>query len=340
MLKMQQELVSNNISYSLLKAIDDNGPEALVNKINITNSGIDFGKRLDDFISLTKEEFNTKYLIVNNTIEDDLFKLAQIVLRDVTINNAKLQFNDAKTINTLNAIAKNADLFKRIKLDESRIKKFNTNEFFEFLKFLELNLDKSFITPEEYSKLIDARASLFNHKSTKKYFNCGDDCEEIYQLEINFKYKNRNVKTILDKIIINHNDETIEPLDLKSGSVDSYEFMKSFFNYKYYLQGGLYVKAIEEWIKTSELAHYKILPFKFIFLPTYNLNNPKTFIFTNKWYEASWKGFSTNSGYKYRGIDELIDILIWHIENQVFNETKEFYENEEIELDDSFIKIN
>lgn len=337
---MQKELVSNNISYSLLKAIDDSGPQALINKINITNSGIDFGKQLDDFISLTKEEFNTKYLIVNNTIEDDLFKLAQIVLRDVTINNAKLQFNDAKTINTLNAIAKNADLFKRIKLDESRIKKFNTNEFFEFLKFLELNLDKSFITPEEYSKLIDARASLFNHKSTKKYFNCGDDCEEIYQLEINFKYKNRNVKTILDKIIINHNDETIEPLDLKSGSVDSYEFMKSFFNYKYYLQGGLYVKAIEEWIKTSELAHYKILPFKFIFLPTYNLNNPKTFIFTNKWYEASWKGFSTNSGYKYRGIDELIDILIWHIENQVFNETKEFYENEEIELDDSFIKIN
>ena len=337
---MQKELVSNNISYSLLKAIDDSGPQALINKINITNSGIDFGKQLDDFISLTKEEFNTKYLIVNNTIEDDLFKLAQIVLRDVTINNAKLQFNDAKTINTLNAIAKNADLFKRIKLDESRIKKFNTNEFFEFLKFLELNLDKSFITPEEYSKLIDARASLFNHKSTKKYFNCGDDCEEIYQLEINFKYKNRNVKTILDKIIINHNDETIEPLDLKSGSVDSYEFMKSFFNYKYYLQGGLYVKAIEEWIKTSELAHYKILPFKFIFLPTYNLNNPKTFIFTNKWYEASWKGFTTNSGYKYRGIDELIDILIWHIENQVFNETKEFYENEEIELDDSFIKIN
>jgi len=340
---MQQELTSNNISYSLLKAIDDNGPEALVNKINITNSGIDFGKRLDDFISLPLEEFNKKYLIIQNKITGDLFTLATIVAK----SSIELKLNDEVQYEITNSdlemickIIENGQLFKQVKKDETRISKFNNREFYEQIVLLRNYADRVFITPEEYSKLIDARASLFNHKSTKKYFNCGDDCEEIYQLEINFKYKNKNVKTILDKIIINHNDETIEPLDLKSGSVDSYEFMKSFFNYKYYLQGGLYVKAIEEWIKTSELAHYKILPFKFIFLPTYNLNNPKTFIFTNKWYEASWKGFTTNSGYKYRGIDELIDILIWHIENQVFNETKEFYENEEIELDDSFIKIN
>lgn len=317
-----------------MKAVDDSGPNALVNKIEINNSGTSFGKQIDDFISLNKDEFIKKYLVVNHTIVGDLDTLAKLVA------NSSVDLDDIEAHkNSIIALIINTGLFKTVTRDETRLKKFDTPEFYHYVGLLRKHPGKVFLTPPEYSKLVDARNILFTHKSTREYFNCGDDSEEIYQVQIEFKYKDKNIKTILDKIIINHNEETIQGIDLKSGSVDSTEFMKSFMQYKYYIQGGLYLKALQEWIKNSELAHYKILPFKFVFLPTYNFNNAKTFIFTEKWVNASWKGFTTRSGYKYRGIDELIDLVNWHIEHQVFNETKEFYENKEVELDSSFITV-
>ena len=336
----QQQLVSNNISYSLLKSFDEHGPKALIERQTVYNKGIDFGSKLDDFTSLPKDEFNEKYLIVQNTLDGDLFKLAEIIVNDVTLNKSKLILNDARTINTINAIAINADLFKRIKKDESRIKKFDTPEFYEFLEFMYNNRDKEFITPDEYSKLLACQQSLFNHKSTKKYFNCGDYLEERYQVELNYEYKKRNIKCILDKVIIDHANKTIQGIDLKSGSVSAKEFMSNFFKFKYYLQGSLYQLGISKFINDLGLDDYEILPFKYIYLPTFDYNNPKTFILTDKWINASWNGFTTNSGYKYRGINELIDEINWHVRHQVFNETREFYENEEILLDDSFIHLD
>lgn len=335
----QQQLVSNNNSNSLLKSFDEHGPKALIRRINPYNKGIDFGSKLDDFISLTKEEFNKQYLIVQNGLTGDLFKLAEVLVKDVTINTHKLIIPNDKIIGIINAIAINAELFKRIKLDASRITKFNSNEFYEFVKFLDNHKEQTFITPDEYSKLIEAQSSLFNHKSTKSYFNLPDTCEEIYQLELNFMYKGRNMKGILDKVIINHTNMTIQPLDLKSGSFPAKDFMGSFFKFKYYMQGAIYNKAIKEWIKDSSFIGYTILPFKFIYLPTFDCNNPKTFILSEKWEQAAWDGFTTNSGYKYRGIDELVDEINWHIRHQVFNETRDFYENQEIMLDDSFIHL-
>ena len=338
----QQQLVSNNISYSLLKSFDEHGPKALIERQTVYNKGIDFGSKLDDFISLSKDEFNEKYLIVQNTLDGDLFKLAEAIvnIENVNIDSFLTDTTFIKSrVDIINQIAINNDLFKRIKLNASRIKKFDIPEFYEFLEFMYNNKDKEFITPDEHSKLLACQSSLFNHKSTKKYFNCGDNIEEIYQLELNFEHNNRNIKCILDKVIINHNDKTIQPIDLKSGSVSAKEFMSNFFKFKYYLQGALYNAGIFDYFKKLRNLNYEILPFKYIYLPTFDYNNPKTFILTEKWEHAAWKGFTTNSGYKYRGINELIDEINWHIKYQIFDETKEFYENLEIKLDDSFIRL-
>jgi len=341
----QQQLVSNNISYSLLKSFDEHGPKALIERQTVYNKGIDFGSKLDDFISLPKDEFNEKYLIVQNALDGDLFKLAEIIVNIENVNINVFIGTDftEPLINTridiINKIAINNDLFKRIKLDASRIKKFDNPEFYEFLEFMYNNKDKEFITSDEHSKLLACQSSLFNHKSTKKYFNCGNNVEEFYQVELNFEYKYRNIKCILDKVIIDHNNKTIQPIDLKSGSVSAKEFMSNFFKFKYYLQGALYNYGIYYQFQGYKNDEYKILPFKYIYLPTFDYNNPKTFILTEKWDTAAWDGFTTNSGYKYRGINELVDEINWHIKHQIFNETRDFYENQEIMLDDSFIHL-
>lgn len=333
------ELVSKNLSYSLIKSFSEEGPSVLITRTNKFTKSLDYGTKLDDFISLTKDQFNEKYLVVqNNNIKGDLFTLAQLV--------AKQNFKPANTEelvlmlqNKILQIISDNQLFKRMKIRESIIKKFHHSEFYKFVTFCHNNPNKIFISPEEYRKLIAAQSSLFTHKSTKKYFNC-ENCEELYQVEVNFHYKGRNIKCILDKVIIDHKNKTIQGLDLKSGSPKATEFMINFFKYKYYMQGAIYEKALREFVLTFEnLEGYKIEPFKYIYIPTNDIDNSKVFILTQKWINAAWNGFTTLSGYRYKGMNELIDEINWHIENQVFSESKDFYNNPEIELNDDFISL-
>lgn len=329
----QQELVSNNISYSLIKSFDENGPSALIQRYTIKNKGISFGTKLDDFISLDKEEFNKLYVINDQSLGTDLDALAAEVVK----NKIDVSIIDDSIIQQIYDLSIVNDLFKRITKKQSRLDKFNNVEFYNHVALLYTIGDKEIISSSEYSKLIDCKRSLYNHKSTKKYFNNISE-DEYFQLKIEFEYLGKNVKVILDKVNINHEEKTIQGLDLKSGSVNSDNFMSNFFKFKYYIQGALYQKALEK-LKEENFKDYTILPFKFIYLPTFNINNPKVFILTNKWIDAAWNGFKTTSGYAHRGINEIVEEIIWHIDNQIFNETREFYLNDEINLDDSFIYL-
>ena len=66
-----------------------------------------------------------------------------------------------------------------------------------------------------------------------------------------------------------------------------------------------------------------------------NSGNPK-----DKWIKAATNGFTTASGYPYRGIDELIDEVTWHKENKVFNVSRRIYEQDEVYLEDNFVVLN
>lgn len=329
----QRELVSKFISYSLLKSFDEHGPKALIQRMNPSSKGIDFGSKLDDFISLSKEQFNEKYIISQLKLDNAYTEFAEIIVE----HKIDVSVIDDNVLKKLYNLSIENDLFKRITKEESRLQKINNKELFEYVNFLYSNEGKELITPSEYTTLLQCQMSLFTHKSTKKYFNFNKEGqEEIYQLKMIYPFSNSKLKLYLDKVNIDHNNKTIQGIDLKSGSVNTDNFMTNFFKFKYYFQGGIYQKGLEIY-RDEKYPDYTLLPFKFIFLPTFNINNPKTFVLTDKWIDAAWNGFTTNSGYKYKGIIELVDEIEWHIKNQVFNESKEFYLNDEINLDDSFI---
>ncbi len=333
----QKQLVSKNISYSLLSSFIDNGPEILINKKTIFNKGIDFGTKLDDFITLSKDDFNNKYHILSTDIK---LSTDYETLISLLITN-KIELNEINLKKIYDLIIIN-NLFKKITIEKSRYNKLN-----DFLSDPDVKIkydlsleNKSVLTASEYTKLLQCKNILFNHKNTKKYFqDFNEEIDVFYQLKLEYKIKNKNCKVILDKVIVNHKNKTIQGLDIKTGSVTSEEFMKNFFNFKYYLQGALYQKGMEE-LKNKYFKDYTILSFKFLYLPTYNINNPKIFVLTQKWIDAAWNGFKTNYGKYYKGIYELIEEILWHIDNKIFNESKEFHLNEEIILDDSFIHLN
>lgn len=329
------ELVSKNLSYSLIKDFSENGPSVLINRTSKFTKSLDYGTKLDDFIS-DRESFDKKYLLVEkNNITGDLLLLAQ----EVAKTNIDIDSDTKTYIDEILKIWDTLTIFGRISKKESKIIKFDIKEFYDMVNLIREYPNKTFIYPDEYRKLIAAQSSLFTHKSTKKYFNCRNS-EELYQVEVNFIYKGRNIKCILDKVIIDHTTKTVQGLDLKSGTPKAVEFMTNFFKYKYYMQGTIYAKGLEHFVLTFEnLEGYTIEPFKYIYIPTNDIENSKVFILTQKWIDAAWNGFTTLSGYTHKGISELVDEINWHIENQVFNESKDFYNNPEIELNDSFISL-
>lgn len=65
------------------------------------------------------------------------------------------------------------------------------------------------------------------------------------------------------EIIIDHNNKTIQPIDLKTSFKKEYDFYKSFIEWSYNIQCRLYVRILEEVIKKDEyFKDFKILPYK------------------------------------------------------------------------------
>jgi hypothetical protein len=83
-----------------------------------------------------------------------------------------------------------------------------------------------------------------------------------------------------------------------------------------------------------------VLPFQFLYISRYE-KIPLLYTVSQKWHDAALKGFYTQSGYKYRGLDEIIDDISWHWKNQKFDFSREIYEqNGSLTLNDDFITID
>ena len=82
------------------------------------------------------------------------------------------------------------------------------------------------------------------------------------------------------------------------------------------------------------------MPFRFIYICKTE-DNPIVFKMSNKWQDASQKGFTTHNGYVYRGFDECVDLIYYHWKNKKYDFPKEIDEqNGLLLLNDNFITIN
>ena len=75
------------------------------------------------------------------------------------------------------------------------------------------------------------------------------------------------------ELIVNYDDKTIQPIDLKTSYKNEYDFYKSFVEWSYQIQNRLYVRILQENIKKdSFFKDFKILPYKDIVVCKTSLN--------------------------------------------------------------------
>ncbi|MBV1929571.1 MAG: PD-(D/E)XK nuclease family protein [Gammaproteobacteria bacterium] len=316
------------LSYSRLSDFDRNGPKALVKRTHVKGEGVRIGSLVDDLL-LNKEKFDDIYYIYDGVKPTaTLGKLCDIILENYKKPPSK------KTV--LKIIRKNK-FWTRYK-DETLDDRFNIPEFWDYIKHSFKSRNKVLVTTPDMELSLRLVDVLLTHKYSKDIFT--NELTHYNQFKFTMDYKGFILRGIMDKVVIDHKNKTVRMIDLKTGQGASKKFIKSFMEWRYYLQEAVYTKAFKEVCKKLKLKGYTLLPFQFLYISR-NEQVPLVFEISEKWHEGAINGFTTDSGYKYRGLHELLDEIQWHIDNKIFNVSKFTHESNGLTLlDDNFIILN
>lgn len=160
------------------------------------------------------------------------------------------------------------------------------------------------------------------------YFNNIDYCE----LKVDgFEVDGLEMKSMIDKIIPNHEEKTLQPIDLKV-VYDNQQFFREYFLKKQaYIQAYIYDQAVKS--RKIDLgfdySEYKILPIKFICADSGCFFSPLIYSLSEKDLENAYLGFKEN-GREYLGVKDLIYDMIWAKKSNIWNISKRDWENKGI----------
>lgn len=320
---------SVSLSYSRLSDFDRNGPKVLLKRTFINNDGeaIKIGSLVDDLL-LDRTAYNEKYFIFDGAKPTaTLGKLCDIILTN---------YREVPDQDQILEIIRDNSFWKRSK-DEVVIGNFDNPEFWNYIKAKMKATKLQLITTEELFRAQAICDVLLTHPYSKSVFNNRLDNHNQFKFEMD--YRGFKFRGIVDKMIINHEEKTIQLIDLKTGKAPAKSFTSSFINWRYYLQEAIYMKAFDFICEQLNLEGYKLLPFKFLYISR-GEKIPLLYTVNTKWHEAAIEGFQTTEGYTYRGLDEILDEVEWHYDNNEFEVPKFMKEsNGDISLDDSFIVL-
>lgn len=327
------ENIDLKLSYSRISDFDRNGPKALIRPSNPDGNGLKFGSLTDDLLldTLTNNKsFNEKYYLFDGNKPTATLG----TLCDIVIDN----YDKLPDVETVLKIVKHNAFWSNIKADDNLIKKFNIDEFWNYLKIIYETRNRLIVTSNDYDDAKECVNLLINHKHTHSLFN--NDFDNYYQFDFSYDYKGFTLRGIIDKLSIDHKNKIVYIEDIKTGSSKADEFLKSFIKYCYYFQEAVYCKAFNTICAKLNLENYTLAPFKFIFIGRFE-KVPHVFTMSEKWHNAALNGFKTTSGYKYKGLDENLDLIYYHWKNKVYDFNKEVYEqNGSLILNDEFIEVN
>lgn len=146
------------------------------------------------------------------------------------------------------------------------------------------------------------------------------------QLAIIFEFKGYKLKSLIDKLIVDHRIKKIFIYDLKTCWDNEKEFQTNWFKYKYYLQAAVYYLAVLWWADKEGWKEYEIVPMQFIVADTTNYQNPLIYQTDSVNLQQGIDGFYLRGKY-YPGILKAIEDLKWHRENSLWDISQENHNN-------------
>lgn len=316
------------LSFSRVSEFDRLGPRTLIDRKKVEAEYLDFGNLVDDMLQPDFNINNNYYVFDGQKPTAMLGDLCEFIINSESVINIDNEEDILEVIKKLG-------LWKTVKDHSKLLAKF-TEEAKAYVRAMTTKGDRTLVTTLLVQEAEEWVSVLKTHEHTKDFFKK----DLIHQERIEFRIGNFNFLSLLDYIDIDHENKTIQCIDLKSGSKSVSEFLSNFIKFRYYLQEAVYKSALHYYAKVNKLEGYKVLPFKFLYCGRYQ-KIPYFLEVSDKWNVAARYGFKTQSGYSYKGLYELLDDIEWHWRNEIFNMSKEEFESQgNLLIKDDFIELN
>lgn len=283
------------LSYSRISEYDRVGSKSLIERVREDTNATTTGSLINDLL-FKQVDMKEKYFIkeyANPT--SSTLKLANIIVDNYT------EIPDDEEI--VNIIRKN-ELWSNTKKVEKLKEYYDKPEFWEYLTLRMTSTDKLVVDPQMLTLGEEIVYVLETHKYSRNFFN------GRYRLipEVSFEYEEDVflLRGIVDMIVLDDENKTFRIVDLKTGAKDHTNFNKSVLDWRYYLQEAVYMRASDIIKKQLGVSDYTTLPFQFLYIGLYE-KLPVVFEISDVWHNAGLYGFTTGSGYRYKGLIELLN---------------------------------
>lgn len=299
-----------HISYSTISKFISHGPKSLKETTKQVKSSLSLGSLFDTLLT-DSEHFTDKYFIGNTTLTEThlnlIKKYSEIYIED-------------KSTETLSTFLADENYYPNYKV-ETRLKYFfHSEDVIKYLEALSFNKNLIYCTQQQLSLIKYKVELLKTHPFTKSYFN-NDSCELVFQAKI--ISDDLMAKCMFDLLIIDHAHSIIVPIDFKFMEDSARNFMRSYERFNYYIQDTLYSEILNYELIAHDL-NYEVLDFTFIvlssvddiilqYVPEIDFDALNDLVFVNNKIKKGWKTY--------------FDLIKWHLANQVFDYTKDEYEN-------------
>ena len=327
-----EEIIDLRLSYSKISDFDRNGPISLIRQTFVDNEGVKHGSLVETLLLdklLSTNDFNKNYVLLD--IEKPTATLGLLV--DIILNN----YTEVPTKEEVLNIINNNAFWGKYK-EETKIANFDIPSFWNYLKIKFEGNSKIIVNYEQLKTAANSADILLTHEFSKDLFY--NELENHYQVEFQYYYKGFLIKGFIDKMTIDRKNKCVYFEDIKTGEGKNDKFMESFIKYRYYFQGLIYQQAFNILAEKYNFSDYVLMPFKFIYVGKTE-SYPLVYTMTDKWIKSALNGFTTTSGYKYKGLDENLDNIYYHWKNKKYNYSKEVYEKKgSLNLNDDFIEVN
>ena len=315
----------NRISNSNIGWFIKKGPKYLKEMLNNEREGLKLpqlekGTMIHEYI-LQPEEFWKDYIILDFEVpkvkQQKDFCEAYVSSLELLEDDKKLQAYRSSYTNT--------------KSNEIALKEASELciKYENYIKYLKQKDDKKVISFADLNLLKNIKKNLEEHKKANELLYKYPNTFEVHnEFHINWEYphafedKELSCKSLLDRVMIDHENKKIILIDLKTTS-DVYNFQHSVEEFDYYRQLAYYWTAIA-WYFKNEL---------FIDIDEYE---GETYIIAIQSYDNNeirvFKIDEVELSNRLNTIDDAIKRIAWHKNNNLWEHTKEYYENDGSEV--------
>ena len=303
-------------------------------RVESTEQHFIFGSVVDMMLTESKEDFDKKYAVIpdDTGVTEVISRIIKGVYDQISEIVPETDLEDYSE-----EILQHCDYeqYQSRWKDETRINKI-IEQGSKYFNILKQSGTRSIITETEYAKAVNCVMALRSDKYTSKYCqkkSSNPNIEIINKHVVVFKYKDLEFKGELDRVIINHEEKTILPIDFKTTSKSVLNFESSFWHFRYDFQAAVYTLGLSldksERLQKYYADGYSFKPMLYIVVETFLNNSPMVFEIGKSAINVGLYGNMDKSPKikeNLEGFNQAIKRFKYATENDAWNYPMEYYE--------------